>query len=232
MSTFANTAAQEKGKPDRIVVLGPELFAHDWKGRPRAEVAVGLRVISEKDVQVGRAEASKYMVKMFGLDDGSLRDREQAFACWNDRWLAYAIGCAACDPNDSKKPYFQLAEEDAIRMLSSEGLHRLWDEYMLIARGTGDRRQISDGELLPLAKSLVNVGALEEGKAREVRKHLAWVAGTLEEAGLLLAAGAFDDEDGDGNRGDGGKDDEDKDGSTEDSVYVIKADATGIDAVA
>ena len=207
MPNFTDNAAKETKKPDRIVVLPPELFAYNWHGRPKTEVAIGLRVISERDVQIGRAGASKYMVAMYGTPEGKIRDPEQAFGCWNDTWLAYAIGRAACDPNDADKPYFTFGEEEASKALSSEGLRRLWDEYGLIARGTGERAMIGDEELLPLARSLANVGALDEDKQREVRKHLAWVLEILDGAGLRMTHIEDDEED------------------DEESVYVVKAAA-------
>jgi hypothetical protein len=171
MSTFIDTSKKAPRKPERIVVIGPELFAFDYKNKPTSEVAIGLRVISENDVQIGRAAASRYMVKMYGTDDGKIRDPDQAWGCWNDKWLAYAIGRSACDPNDVDKPYFNFGEEGAALALSSEGLRLLWDEYMLIFRGKGERPQISDEDLLPLAKSLANVELLD--------------ADTLAKAGLI-----------------------------------------------
>jgi hypothetical protein len=188
---FAQTApvTVEKRKPDRIVVLPPELFASDWKRRPSTEVAVGLRVISELDVQIGKAEASKYMVKMYAQDGtGPIVDVEKAWECWNDAWLTYAIGRAACDPNDADKAYFPWAQDETSKALSSAGLRRLWDEYCLIYRGIGERPQASDADLLTLVKSLGNVGALDNDTQKEVRKHLAWVSEILERAGLLAEA--------------------------------------------
>ena len=176
----------EKRKPDRVVVLTPEMFAFDWKKRPTAEVALGLRVISEQEVQSGKAEASKHMFKLYGTDGGlPLLDMDKAWECWNDTWLAYAIGRAACDPNDADKQYFPYAQDEASRALTSAGLRRLWDEYCLIHRGIGERPTITDEELLVLVKSLVNIGGLESGIQKEVRKHLAWVAETFSKAGLL-----------------------------------------------
>jgi hypothetical protein len=208
MGSFATNSEQETKKPDRIVVIPPSLFAASYRSRPTAEVAIGLRVISERDVQVGRAAASKHMVLFYGTPEGKIRDPEQAYGCWNDTWLAYAIGRAACDPNDSDKPYFMFGEEEAARALSSEGLRRLWDEYCLIAKGTGERAQILDEELLPLAKSLVNVGALEPVQQTEVRKHLAWILEIIDGAGLRFV---------------GNEDEEDAD--EEESVYVVRAES-------
>jgi hypothetical protein len=203
VSSFVQSAAQETKKPDRIVVIPPSLFAATYRNRPTAEVAIGLRVISERDVQIGRAAASKHMVTLYGTDTGKIRDPEQAYGCWNDTWLAYAIGKAACDPNDADKPYFTFAEEEVARALSSEGLRRLWDEYCLINRGTGERAQIADEELLPLAKSLVNVGFLEPVQQAEIRKHLAWVLEILEGSGLRAS------------------DTEDEETDEDESVYVV-----------
>jgi hypothetical protein len=191
---FGAVVAKIARKPDCIVVLRPSDFAFNWHKKPETEIALGLRTISEKDVQAAKGEASKEMIKMYG-DGDTLRDPEKAWECWNDSFLAFAISRAACDPNNADAHYFQWGQDEARKALSSHALRRLWDEYELMARGTGERRQITDDELGVLASSLRAgaVASLDNIAGRETRKHLAHVFDTLAKAGLLTE----EDEDGD-----------------------------------
>jgi hypothetical protein len=180
---------KEVVKPDRICVVPPEVWAYNWKPRPTAEVAIGLRVISEREVQVGKSAASQYMLKMYGTDGHlPISDIEKASEAWNDAFLAYVVGRSACDPNDADKQYFTEAQDGASKAFTSQGLKRIWDEYTLAARGTGERYQIKEDELVTLARSLAGgaLSGLEAEAQREVRKHLAWVYEMLAKAGELL----------------------------------------------
>jgi hypothetical protein len=188
MSKFA-PPAKEIVKPARVVVVPLSAWAYNYKLKPKDEVAIGLRLISEREVQVGKAEASKYMLKMYGTDGAlPLTDIEKAYECWDDAFLAYVVGRSACDPNDCDKQYFPFAQDDAKNALTSEGLRLIWDEYMLAARGTGERAQIREDELLVLARSLVGGGlsVLDTETLKEARKHLAWVYEVLGKADGLL----------------------------------------------
>lgn len=188
MSTFADTGAQRDRKPQKIVVLAPSSFAFDYPQRPSDEVALGLRTISERDVQIAKAEASKAMIRTYGEPDGSLRDPEKAFEYWNDAFTTYALARATCDANDIEKPYFPRAEDTIGKALTSEALQKLWAEYSLMSRTTGDRAKIGDDEAEQLGKALERgaLRGLEAGVQGEVRKCLAWVHEQM--AGVLDAA--------------------------------------------
>lgn len=170
-----------------MVILAPTAFAHDWPQRPTGEVAIGLRAISERDTQVAKAEASKWMIRTYGEPDGSLRDPEKAFEGWNDKVAAYAMARATCDCNDSAKPYFRYAEDMISLALESSAIRYLLAEYTLMTRSTGDRAQLSDDDATELGKALEGgaLRGLDAATQTECRKMLAWVHEKLDGAELL-----------------------------------------------
>jgi hypothetical protein len=97
------------------MVLPRSAFADVWSGKPAGDVAIGLRVLSEADVQTARAEAAKLAVELHP-EDGD--DRIDAF---NDALVRWAVARGTTDPNDVRRPYFEAAEDTVRDALTSHG---------------------------------------------------------------------------------------------------------------
>ncbi len=187
MPQFSATKAAAV-KPSRIVLLPIEAFASDWAGRPQSPtVALGLRRLCDGDLQAAKAGASKFVLKIYADDKGFIRDMPAANDAFNDALMRHAVARATCDPNDATKSYFPMAEETVRMALTSDGIARLWNEYVLMTRTTGaDFPPATDDELGRLARALTGgaVQRLEDGKQAEVRKLAAWCLQQVVDAGV------------------------------------------------
>ncbi|WP_394847403.1 hypothetical protein LZC95_08050 [Pendulispora brunnea] len=143
-----------------MIVLPPSAFADRWEAKPDAAVAVGLRLLSERDIQVAKAESSKWVDKMYSGADGVIRDVDKAVESWNDCLVRWACALGTCDPNDVTKPYFPAAEDVIGDALTSEGLRRIWDALELLhLEESPVAPEATDAEILAL------IGRIAEGTA-------------------------------------------------------------------
>lgn len=174
MSTLSAATQQAPRKPPRIVVLPPSAFAEDWPQRPASSVALGLRLVSERDLQVAMGEARKAARAHLIDEQLTEADRVVAWDAYNDAEVRYAMARATTDPNDVSRPYFLFAEDTIKLALTSEGIRRLWDEYVILSRSSGiDLPQAEDEELERLGRVLQRPGCLDSLEAnvqKEVRK--------------------------------------------------------------
>jgi hypothetical protein len=153
----------------RRVVLSPSAFADDYETRPTADVAVGLRVISEADVQSAKAQSSrKVFDELYLSRDDKRIDTEKAIEAWNDHLVRFVVSRALCDVNDVTKGYFQF-EDEAGRAFTSATFGKLWDELDILTTSvdpTGHR--ITDLELAELA-AVIDVIPSVTPKAKQLR---------------------------------------------------------------
>lgn len=111
--------AQIATPPTTTVVLKPEAWSSGYAKRPSGEVALGLRLLSERELLTAHAEATK---EAEGRPQPDRTNRfENALVCWA---LAYAL----CDPNDARKPYFARGDEEVRDAFPPETLRHLWHE--------------------------------------------------------------------------------------------------------
>lgn len=155
--------------PEGMVVLPPAAFADGWPGRPSVEVCVGLRRLSQADLDTARREAERVAVGFYDELRGQPRSIEYQTIdeVRNDELLIVAVGRAMTDPNDVSRPYFAKADpadpsrligasEDTVRYaLTPEGLRLVWDEIVLMTvAGNVARRRADDAEVRVLARVL------------------------------------------------------------------------------
>ena len=180
------SAALPPGRPaDKIIVLPPQAFADAYSKRPQADVAVGLRRLSERETITALTEARKE-----GSDGG--REGEAAIERLNEALLCWSLSFATCDPNDVSKPYFERADEEVREAFPPETLRRLWDELELLhAGGSLLLPEASDTDLAELTECLAEgaLSALTPPKALRVRR---WLRFCLDE--LRAAADDSDDD--------------------------------------
>lgn len=136
--------------PARVVVLAPSAFADEWPQKPATEVAIGLRLISQRDIDLARRNAEREAVGFRGEIEGHeiRHDPETVVDVFNDSFMALAVARGTCDPNDISRPYWPYAEEQVSQALTPEGVRRLWDELVILHKGSGiARRAASDDDV-------------------------------------------------------------------------------------
>ncbi len=127
MSTFSNVV---RGRtPERSIVLKASAWAHEYKKRPGSDVAVGLRLLPEADIQMIKREAVKYALDLYSGEDGRPVDLLECTAAYNDALVRWVVGRSCCDPNDIDTSFFDQEEETVRRGLTSDGARWLFDEY-------------------------------------------------------------------------------------------------------
>ena len=157
MSRFADI--KRKLVPPRIVKVSPEAFEPNWAGRPPADIAMGLRPLSVRELQECRVEAKR---EATGFYEEQPRDSDAepfveqvAIETYNEVLLCEALARATCQPNNVTVPYFDNPTVTIRAALTSETLLWLWNEYTIMQRGKCSVMVgASDDELKLLARCL------------------------------------------------------------------------------
>lgn len=182
MSAFSQVAGARASRPPRIVTLRPDHYADTYADKPRSEVAVGLRLVSERDLDTARAQAASMVATMFLDNDDEVTDLVAQDEAYNAALIRWAIAKATCDPNDSSRPFFDMAEDVIGMALTTEALRFLWDELILLHKGKGSAAPpATDEELHKLAEHL-DVGSmklLDDATQLELRKLMAYALSVL-----------------------------------------------------
>lgn len=160
-------------KPPRTVVIPLSAFVDAWPNKPKSEVAVGLRILSEQDLQTARAMAARYAEDLLMSEDGGCTDELSRVEAFNDALMRWAIACAVTDPNNAAVPFF-VGGDDVVRVaLSSQGVRYLWDHLERVHLELSPVvAEASDEDLERLAGTLHRVGALPKVTQRRLRKLL------------------------------------------------------------
>lgn len=124
MATFRETPARVRPKPADVVMVLPEHFADAWPSKSAEPVRVGLRLVSEKDLQTARAQASKTAWDHFPDED---LDEDERIDCYNAALMTWVVACATCHPDDASKPWIDMAHDNLQLALTSGGLRSLWE---------------------------------------------------------------------------------------------------------
>jgi hypothetical protein len=178
------TEAQKRAasKPARVVVLPPSAFADSWSSKPKAEVAIGIRFVSEHDLQIAKAEASRSVERLYVDKDGATIDHEKLVESWNDALIRWIVAVGTCDANDVSKPYFAFAQDTVAIALTPQGVRRLWDEIEQLAIEFGPAStEAGDEAVAALAARLAGgdaLSGLDPARSGRVRRLLA-AAGDL-----------------------------------------------------
>lgn len=170
--------------PPKTLVLQPSAFADSYAQKPSVDVAVGLRFISQGEIDTARQEAERIARRFY--EDFASRDlevsREPLEDAYNDAFLALVIAAATCDPNDLTRPYFEFAEDTVRRALTPEALRRLWDDVVILHKGSVEaRHEATDEEIQVLAQSLPRAELDSES-----RRLCAYLMEKLKDAGQLV----------------------------------------------
>jgi hypothetical protein len=125
VTTFSDLLKKSGGarKPPRVVKLGIEAFAQTIDERIEGAI-IGIRLISEEDVQQARAEAAQIAES---LHPGPTITDDKV-AAFNDALMRLAVARSACAPDDITQPFFAMGELEVRHKLTSETVRRLWWE--------------------------------------------------------------------------------------------------------
>jgi hypothetical protein len=166
-------------EPIQVIVLQPSAWCATYGKRPTDEVAIGLRLPSERELQIAHAEASKEAT-------ANDRDGEAAEFRFGEALVCWSLAAALCDVNDATKPYFECADEEVRQAFTPETLRHLWHELEQAQLAASPVRPgATDEEVEELAFRLVEDPTLESlpaGRGARVRRLLRVCREELREA--------------------------------------------------
>ena len=180
MSTFGVEQARDATKPARIVNLPPSGFA-DGPQKPSEPRDMGLRLLSEGDLQSARAYAAKTTARaMKGVEP----DADVWVEAYNNELMVGALCAALCHPEDNTRDYWETQRQAVPTYLSPGGIERLWDELEALKIETSPTApEASDADIALLATRLETptyAALLPPGDARAIRRLLRHCLDTLE----------------------------------------------------
>lgn len=182
---------QRDTKPPRHVVLPPSSFGDEWPNKPATEACIGLRFISQADFDAARREAEREARGFYAEFRQRDKDCDNAVLedVYNDSFLAHIAARGTCNPNDVTQPYFPFAEDTVRQALTPEAMRRVWDEIVILHKGSAPSRpEASDEDVAQLAWALRRAELDSEG-----RRLCAYL---LEKIGPVVGAPEKDEEDG------------------------------------
>ncbi len=178
MPAFSAIVGAAKRPAVRVVALPPDGYAGTWEGdRPQTVQAVGLRTLSEGDLETARAEAARiaweaHPDRQAGADAAALR-----VAAYEDAEVRLVVARAACKPDDQSAPFHDLPDDWARLALTPAAVRLLWDELERLTVATSPTvPEATAEECAELAALVVDAGAwqrLDETDAGRVRRLLA-----------------------------------------------------------
>lgn len=163
---YADRAA--KPEPAIVVAVEPGHFADTWPDKPAAPALVGLRLVSEADLQTARAEAAKRAWAHFPDED---LDEDERVDCFNDALAAWVIARAATQPDDATKPWLDMAHDNVQLALTSGGIAFLFDQIMALHTERSPLSpEASDADLVRLTAALTS-GEAWAGATGQTARH-------------------------------------------------------------
>lgn len=166
---LATALAAAAIRPHHTVKLAPDEFCARYARRPKSDVAIGVRPISERDSMTASAEAHKAAEKS-ELTGSALAER------YNELCACNALAFALTDPNNAGKAYFEGGGEEIARALLPRTIDRLLGELeMAIVASSPLRPEATEDDLAALRERLADAEAIARlpgPKARRVRQWL------------------------------------------------------------
>lgn len=166
--------------PAATMLLEPTAYASDYQHRPDEPVAVGIRLLSEADVQAAKAAAARVAVDLYE-DERLAEERDLAY---NDALVREVVARVACDPNDARNPFFPGDEEEVRLALTSDGCRAIYDEWEAQAVSRSPLQPVATEEdvaALPATWARA-AGLLQGPEQRRMRRLLGAVLRALREA--------------------------------------------------
>lgn len=151
MATFRAMAAAVS-KPAEVVTLSPEHFADTWPQKPAEAVQVGLRLVSEADLQTARAEAARRAWDRFPDED---LDEDERVDAYNAALTTWIVARATCKPDNANQPWIDMAQDNLPLALTTGGLLTLWHRVEgLVAERSPLSPEATEDDLVRLATAI------------------------------------------------------------------------------
>lgn len=171
-SPFAKVQETIAKVPACIVDVAPSLWREGRPSKPLQPVKVGLRLLSEEEVERARARAAKdaWLAIPTGIPE------DVRIEHYNDRLMLLLMAEATCSPVDVTIAYFQFTDLQIGKDLTPEGIRYLYEHYEAFAVSYSPTSpEPTDAELDGLAEGLATgelLGELGSEHARRVRRLL------------------------------------------------------------
>lgn len=167
MGTFS--AIPKPKLPPRTVELALICWAPDYEQIPDCAVHIGLRLVSEFDIESARSDAAKKAIEMHPRE----ADQDR-IDCFNDLVISNIVARATCQPDDVTVGYFEMPEMQLRQAFTTDAIKMLWDELqnmqielsVLSPEATDDELM----ELMGLLMSDDAWAALQPAKAKRLRR--------------------------------------------------------------
>lgn len=167
MSAFRELKKATAPAPASVVVLLPGHYADTWPSKPAEPTPVGLRLVSEKDLQTARQQAAKGAWDQFPDPD---QDDDDRLAAYNDTLAAWVVACGTTQPNDATKPWLPMAQDNVQCALTSGGVHFLFDQIVaLYTERSPLSPEVTDGDIVRLCDALHSGEAWSTANVAQVR---------------------------------------------------------------
>lgn len=183
MSTFAAIAS--KRPPPGNVTVPPSAFDATWERRPKSDVCIGLRFISDDDVQSARSQAAKTAFQLHPrATSGGLEEQPWSDA-YEDALMRWIVARGTCDPNDVTVSWdgWREAPEDMVGIaLTVDGVRLIFDawERMRVANDV-TIPEATDEEIAQLATvAHERLGQIGKAEASRVRRLVRFCLNELE----------------------------------------------------
>lgn len=170
-------ASAQVAAPGDVVPIPPSAFRPTWKERPKGDSQIGLRLVSDGDIELGRARAGR---RAFELHPKARSDSADLTVWWeahNDELMRWIIARGTCDPKNVAKAWsgWAAAPEMMVRdVLTPDGVKLIFDawERMRIASDPSIR-PVLDAEMPDMAEAILGAPAklakMEPGHATRIR---------------------------------------------------------------
>lgn len=165
-------------KPPKLIALRPEMFVDEWPEKPTEPLQAGLRLLSEREIELGRASAAQKAVELHEDADGRVE-------AYNDALMSYAVACALCEPQNSRAAYFESPHENVVLALTPEAIQALWEELETLHLELSPViDEIEDDGIGALAEALADgaVQKLPDTRQGRMRRLLTYVLEELQRA--------------------------------------------------
>ena len=170
---FGEVEERAARKPLATVLVPATAWSDTWEKRPDDAVCIGIRLLSEKDIEVARSSAARFAV----ASHPSEFDEENRAEAMLDGLLRNAVAAGTCDPNDVTEPWgdFAVDPEGIVReALTPQGVRFLWDQIdRAMVEHSPSEPEATDEELDELmVLTATSLDKLPTNAARRVRRLL------------------------------------------------------------
>lgn len=180
---MSNFSEVQGGLPPGFVNVPPEAWDSKWEDRPLEEVCIGLRFLSDPDLEDARIEAFRRAEKFFPRFRETEEERALFIASFNGALIRFVIARGTCNPNnvlETWEGWADAAEDIAVEQaLTDHGAQLIFDKWeeMRIGADIGIRAATDeDLKLLPdLLRFLPVLNKLDRSREQRLRRLLRYV---------------------------------------------------------